>query len=111
MTVTISDTAMTSDRSHGTARHSPDRNCWEVSWLPGQLLDRNTAITAMTLADTAAEHNLHEGHPLWPHIQSWAAELGLTAPGALSRVSQPPESIGTGKDLAAEIPDPEAAGS
>ena len=34
MTVTISDTAMTSDRSHGTARHSPDRNGWEVSWLP-----------------------------------------------------------------------------
>ena len=108
MTVTISDTAMTSDRSHGTARHSPDRNCWEVSWLPGQLLDRNTA---MTLADTAAEHDLDEGHPLWPHSQSWAAELGLTAPGALSRVSQPPESMSTGKDFAAEPADPEAAGS
>jgi hypothetical protein len=39
MTVTISDTAMTSDRSHCTARHSPDRNGWEVSWLPGQVLD------------------------------------------------------------------------
>ena len=62
-----------------TARHSPDRNGWEVSWLPGQILDRNTAITAMILADTAAEHDLHEGHRLWPHIQSWAEELGLTA--------------------------------
>jgi hypothetical protein len=111
MTLTISDTAMTSDRRHCTARYAPDRNGWEVSWLPGQLLDRNTAITAMTLADTAAEHNLHEGHPLWPHIQSWAAELGLTAPGALSRVSQPPESMSTGMDFAAEPADPEAAGS
>ena len=63
MTLTISDTAMTSDRSHCTARHSPDRNGWEVSWLPGQLLDRNTAITAMTLADTAAEHDLHDRPP------------------------------------------------
>ena len=111
MTVTINDTAMTSDRSHCTARHSPDRNCWEVSWLPGRILDRNTVITAMILADTAAGHDLHEGHPLWPHIQSWAAELGLTAPGALSRVSQPPESRSAGKDPAAELADPEAAGS
>ena len=111
MTVTITDTAMTSDRSGCIARRSPDRNGWEVPWLPGRLLDRNTAITAMTLADTAAEHDLHEGHPLWPHIQSWAAELGLTAPGALSRVSQPPESISTGKDFTAEPADPEAAGS
>ena len=110
MTVTITDTAMTSDRSGCTARHSPDRNGWEVSWLPGQVLDRNTAITAMTLADTAAEHDLHDRHPLWPHIQSWAEELGLTAPGALSRVSQPPDSMSTGKDFAAEPADPEAAG-
>ena len=42
-----------------------------MSWLPGQILDRNTAITAMILADTAAEEDLHEGHRLWPHIQSW----------------------------------------
>jgi hypothetical protein len=110
MTLTIGDTAMTSDRSGCTARHSPDRNGWEVSWLPGQLLDRNTAITAMTLADTAAEHDLHDGHPLWPAIESWAEELGLTAPDALSRVSQPSESMGAGKDFAAELSDPEAAG-
>jgi len=74
------------------------------------LLDRNSAITAMTLADTAAEHDLHDGHPLWPAIHSWAAEVGLTASGALSLVSQPPESMSTGKDLAAEPADPEAAG-
>ena len=72
MTLTINDTTMTSDQTAHTARHAPERNGWEVSWLPGQTLDRNTAITAMILADTAAEHDLHEGHRLWPHIQSWA---------------------------------------
>ena len=73
MTLTINDTTMTSDQTAHTARHAPDRNGWEVSWLPGQTLDRNTAITAMILADTTAEPDLHEGHRLWPHIQSWAA--------------------------------------
>jgi hypothetical protein len=68
--LTINDTAMTSDQTAHTARHAPERNGWEVPWLPGQTLDRNTAITAMTLADTTAERDLPEGHRLWPHIQS-----------------------------------------
>ena len=68
MTLTIDDTAMSSDRTAHTARYVPDRNGWEVSWLPGQTLDRNTAITAMTLADTAAEQDLREEHRLWPHV-------------------------------------------
>ena len=55
MTLTIHDTTMTSDHTAHNARHAPSRNGWEVSWLPGQTLDRNTAITAMILADTAAE--------------------------------------------------------
>ena len=85
MTLTINDTTMTSDQTAHTARHAPDRNGWEVSWLPGQTLDRNTAITAMILADTTAEPDLREGHRLWPHIQGWAAELGLTAPDAIAQ--------------------------
>src|SRR5271169_4168621 len=93
MTLTINDTTMTSDQSAHTARRAPDRNGWEVSWLPGQTLDRNTAITAMTLAETTAEPGLHEGHRLWPHIQSWAQELGLTAPDAIDRISQPPDGL------------------
>jgi hypothetical protein len=86
MTLTINDTTMTSDRTAHTARHAPSRNGWEVSWLPGQILDRNSAITAMVLADTAAEEDLHEGHRLWPHIQGWAEELGLTGPEAVGRL-------------------------
>ena len=90
MTLTINDSSMTSDRTPHTARHAPDRGGWEVSWLPGQTLDRNTAITAMILADTTTEPGLHDGHRLWPHIQSWAAELGLTGPQAVAAASQPP---------------------
>jgi len=109
MTLTITDTAMTSDRSHCTARYAPDRNGWEVSWLPGQLLDRNTAITAMTLADTAAEHDLHDRHPLLPHVESWAEELGLTAPEAIARASQPPSVTDREQEPASRHPSREAA--
>ena len=109
MTVTITDTTMTSDRSGCTARRSPDRNGWEVSWLPGQILDRNTAITAMTLAETAAEHDLHDRHPLLPHVESWAAELGLTAPEAIAKASQPPSVTDPEQEPASRQPSREAA--
>ena len=109
MTLTINDTTMTSDQTAHTARHSPDRNGWEVSWLPGQTLDRNSAITAMVLAGTTAEPCLQEGHRLWPHIQSWAAELGLTAPDAIAQASQPPGDINREQEQASRQPDREAA--
>ena len=109
MTLTINDTTMTSDQTAHTARHAPSRNGWEVSWLPGQILDRNTAITAMILADTTAETNLDEGHRLWPHIQSWAAELGLTGPEAVAATSQPPSDINRQHEQASGQSDREAA--
>jgi hypothetical protein len=109
MTLTINDTTMTSDQTAHTARHSPERNGWDVSWLPGQTLDRNTAITAMTLADTTAERDIHEGHRLWPHIQGWAEELGLTAPDAIARASQPPDDMTRQPERATRQPDREAA--
>jgi hypothetical protein len=108
MTLTINDTTMTSDQNPHTARRASGRqHGWEVSWLPGQVLDRNTAITAMTLADIAGSGDLHEGHRLWPHIESWAAELGLTGPDAITRASEPPEKI-SNHEPAASPPDPEA---
>ena len=88
MTLTIYDTAMTSDQTAHTARLAPGRqHLWEVSWLPGQALDRNSAITAMTLADLAGEPDLNEQYQLWPFIQGWAAELGLTGSDAITRAS------------------------
>jgi hypothetical protein len=80
-----------------------------VSWLPGQTLDRNTAITAMTLADTAAEPDLHEGHRLWPNIQGWAGEVGLTAPDAVARISHPPGDLNRQHEQVSRQPDHEAA--
>jgi hypothetical protein len=109
MSLTITDTTMTSDQSAHTARHAPDRNGWEVSWLPGQIVDRNTAITAMTLADTTTETGLHEKHRLWPHIQGWAQELGLTAPDAIARASQLPGDTSRQQQGTGRQPDREAA--
>src|SRR5579859_2950140 len=109
MTLTINDTTMTSDQTAHTARHTPDRNSWEVSWLPGQTLDRNTAITAMTLADTTAEQDVQEGHRLWPHIQSWAEELGLNPSDAIAQISQPPGDPDRRPEQATRQPDREAA--
>ena len=109
MTLTINDTTMTSDQTAHTARQAPSRNGWEVSWLPGQVLDRNTAITAMILADLVGEEDLHEDHRLWPHIQGWAAELGLTGPEAVAAASQPPSDISRQQDRAGGQPDREAA--
>ena len=60
-----------------------------MSWLPGRALDRDSAITAMTLADHAGEPDMNERHRLWPAIESWAAELGLTGPDAITRAAIP----------------------
>ena len=90
MTVTITDATMTSDQTAHTARLAPGgQHLWEVSWLPGRALDRNSAITAMTLAEIAGEHGLDERHQLWPFIQGWAAELGLTGADAINRAARP----------------------
>ena len=110
MNLRIGDTMMTGDHTGHTARPAPDRpHEWEVSWLPGQILDRNTAITAMLLADIASRGDLREGHRLWPHIQGWAEELGLTAPDAIARATQPPSDINHHPEPASGQPDPEAA--
>ena len=102
---------MTSDNTRHTARLTPGHErAWQVSWLPGRHLDRNSAITAMVLADVVGADQVRTGHRLWPHIEGWAAELGLTAPDALAGVSQLPSSVRTERDAA--VPeDPEAAGA
>jgi hypothetical protein len=110
MTLTINDTTMTSDQTGHTARQAPGRQHeWEVSWLPGQIMDRNTAITAMILADTVAEGDMHEGHRALPHIDGWAAELGLTGSDAIERASQPLRDIDPQHERASGQPDREAA--
>lgn len=111
MTLTILDASISSDRTGHTARLAPGReHAWHVSWLPGRFMDRNSAITAMVLADVAGTGEVDAGHRLWPHIESWAAELGLSAPDALARASEAPGRATTEKGGA--VPEePEAAGS
>ena len=105
MTLTINDATMTSDQ---TARQTRGRqHLWEVSWLPDWVLDRNSAITAMVLADQAGAHDLNQRRRLWPHIESWAAELGFTGSEAVNRISQP-SALGPQHDREREPPGPEA---
>jgi hypothetical protein len=106
MTLTITGTTITSDQNPHTARLAPGcQHMWQASWLPGEVLDRNSAITAMLLADTAGKGDLHQGHRLWPHTESWAAELGLTGPDAIARASQPPRHLDPGQERASGQPD------
>ena len=108
MTVTINDATMTSDQTAHAARLAPgSQHRWEVSWLPGRALDRNSAITAMTLADIVSEPGLNERHQLWPFIQGWAAELGLTGPDAINRAAQPASPCPQ-HNRESDRPDPEA---
>jgi hypothetical protein len=110
MSLSILDESISSDRTRHTAHLAPGRErAWQVSWLPGRRMDRNSAITAMVLADVAGADDVHAGHRLWPHIESWAAELGVSAPDALAWASEPPGRPSIDKDAVAPE-DPEAAG-
>ena len=104
MTLIITDATMTSDQIVHTARLTQGSQLlWEVSWLPGRALDRNSAIMAMTLAGHVG---LNEQHQIWPFIESWAAELGLTGSDAITRASS--GRPGRQHDRASEPPDLEA---
>jgi hypothetical protein len=87
--ITITDTHMTSPATPHTA--TATSKGWEVSWLPGRTLDRNQAITAMTIASIVGTKGVPRvDDPVWLHLDGWAAELSLTAPGAVARVSARP---------------------
>jgi hypothetical protein len=91
MTLTIGDDTMSSNRSCHAARLIPgEQHVWEVSWLPGQQLERNEAVTAMVLADTTANGDVHPRHRAWPYIEGWASDLGLTGSQALALTAGPP---------------------
>jgi len=62
----------------------------------------------MVLADVAASQHVHEGHWTWPHVEEWAAALGMTAPDALARTVDRPGQAAA--ERSAEPADPEAGG-
>ena len=84
MNIKITDQAMTSD----TTPHSthPAGNGWAVTWLPGRVLTRNQAITAMVLAETVADGVDHTDKR-WLFIEGWANELGMTGADAVDKIS------------------------
>jgi hypothetical protein len=105
MSLNIQDDIITANNTSHTARRLPgDQPLWEVSWLPGQPMNRNHAVAAMVLADlTKAEEQTSH---LDPGTIGMAArflpdyEIGNT-PGP----SAEPE---TGRD--GQLSDPEAGG-
>jgi hypothetical protein len=102
MALTIQDDSMTSGNTRHTARLAPSHErAWQTSWLSGRLIDRNTAITAMVLTNVVGTDDVHAGHRLWPHIEGWAAELGLTAYDALAWASDPTGRVSTEKGAVA----------
>jgi hypothetical protein len=86
--ITITDTHMSSLDTPHTA--TVTGGGWQVSWLPGRTLDRNQAITAMTIASTVGGNGVPRAdNPIWMHLDGWAAELGLTGPTAVARAAKP----------------------
>ena len=61
-----------------------------------------------THSDRAHTPDLREGHRLWPHIQSWAEELGLTAPDAITQISEPPNDLNRQQEPSDRHPEREA---
>lgn len=85
----ITEEEMTSLVTSHHARRLTEEGGWLVSWLPGRVLTRNQAITAMVLAATVAVETLHCENPMWEHIDQWAAELELTGPYAVVLAGEP----------------------
>ena len=109
MTLTILDCTIASNRTLHTARRATDHaRHWEVSWLPGRHLTRNQAITAMALADVSHPAAARgDWERLRPHIQGWAAELGMTADQAIPRITVLPDWVASAATDPVR-PDPEA---
>ena len=101
--------------SPATAPATPPRpspggiHAWEVSWLPGRHLDRNRPSPPWS-SPTSPPADMHDRHRLWPHVEGWAAELGLTAPDALSLTAARPDRAPAEKtaERDARRDDPEA---
>lgn len=87
--ITITGTNMGSPDTPHTATATGEG--WQASWLPGRTLTRDQATTAMVIATIAGGRGVGPSEdPIWPHLESWAAELGLSGPDAVVRASEPP---------------------
>jgi hypothetical protein len=85
MNIKITDEAMTSNTTPHSAQAEGDG--WTVTWLPGRVLTRNQATTAMVLAETVAGGVSDHTDKRWLFIEGWANELGITGTDAVSKIS------------------------
>jgi hypothetical protein len=88
VTLKITDKKIISDTTPHYALNVEPGGLWRVSWLPGQDLDRNSAITAMTVAELTAAGR--DNASVMLHIDGLAAEVGLCASDAIVLSSTPP---------------------
>lgn len=90
MTLDITDDRMSSDVTPHTATRStepvPGERGWLVSWLPGQVVDRNQAISALMLA----EEDTKPAGGDQAVIQGLAHELGMCGDAAIRLVRSAP---------------------
>lgn len=81
MSIHIHESTMDSGLTKHSVRRDDHSMRWQVSWLPGRLLDHNQAAAAMAIAKiiatTAATTMGDSKDSLWRHLDDWAAELGL----------------------------------
>jgi hypothetical protein len=107
MTLNILNDSIISNHTSHTARLLPGEDArWEVSWLPGQSMDRNHAIAAMALAD-ATRADAQTGHRLSMNVISHGAKLG-PAPEATGDTPSQPERAEPSKS--GQLSDLEAGG-
>jgi hypothetical protein len=70
--IRITATSMHSPATPHTATATGER--WQVSWLPGRILTRNQAVTAMVIAYTVAGGAIRDSDDrIWPHLDNWRA--------------------------------------
>jgi hypothetical protein len=91
----ITEEFMASESTRHTAHVTPSGS-WAVSWLPNRVLTQGQAVTAMTIAEVLATHDVlrdpvMSSHRLWPFIDNWAQELGMSGPQAVAEASRSPE--------------------
>lgn len=95
MALQITEAKMVSSET----RHWADKTDrgWSVTWLPGRFLDRNEAITAMTIAEIVSAPDFpgvgrHVDDPVRLQLRDFAFELGLTISDAIQQANLTPET-------------------
>ena len=98
MTLTITDKRIRSvDTPHQAEviGQAEGADLWGVSWLPGKALTHRQALAAMEIADAVGripadcDPGVYDDD-FWTRVDAWGAELGLSGPDAVARVSEAP---------------------